>query len=73
MASTLQKGEMSIPIEGQTGVFVIQIESVTPAPPTTDYAGIKTQLEQNYRGSTSQLLEALKDKFGVVDKRYKFY
>ncbi|OFY89478.1 MAG: hypothetical protein A3K10_11735 [Bacteroidetes bacterium RIFCSPLOWO2_12_FULL_31_6] len=73
MASTLQKGQMSPPIEGQTGVFVIQIESVTPAPPTTDYAGIKTQLEQNYRGSTSQLLEALKDKFGVVDKRYKFY
>ncbi|PJB16537.1 MAG: hypothetical protein CO118_00220, partial [Flavobacteriales bacterium CG_4_9_14_3_um_filter_32_8] len=73
MASTLQKGQMSIPIEGQTGVFVIQIESVTPAPPTTDYAGIKMQLEQNYQGNTSQLLEALKDKFGVVDKRYKFY
>jgi len=73
MASTLQQGQMSIPIEGQTGVFVIQIEAVTPAPETTDYTGIKTQLEQNYKGRTSQLLEALKDKYGVVDKRYKFY
>ncbi|PCJ28136.1 MAG: hypothetical protein COA97_02340 [Flavobacteriales bacterium] len=73
MASTLQKGQMSIPIEGQTGVFVIQIETVTPAPETTDYSAIKTQLDQNNASITGQLMEALKDKFGVVDKRYKFY
>lgn len=73
MASTLQQGQMSIPIEGQTGVFVIQIESVIPAPETTDYSAIKTQLEQKNSSATGQLLEALKDKFGVVDKRYKFY
>jgi peptidyl-prolyl cis-trans isomerase D len=73
MTSTLQEGQMSIPIEGQTGVFVIQVESVTPAAETTDYSAIKTQLDQNYSGSVNQLLEALKDKFGVVDKRYKFY
>ena len=73
MAYNLKQGEMSIPIEGQTGVFVIQVESVTPAPETTDYTAIKTQLEQNYAGTTSSLLEALKDKFGVVDKRYKMY
>ena len=64
---------MSIPIEGQTGVFVIQIESVTPAPETTDYSAIRTQLNQNNASASSQLIEALKDKFGVVDKRYKFY
>jgi peptidyl-prolyl cis-trans isomerase D len=73
MTSTLQEGQLSIPIEGQTGVFVVQVESVTPAPETTDYSAIKTQLDQNYNGSVSQLLEALKEKFGVVDKRYKFY
>lgn len=73
MASTLQQGQMSIPVEGQTGVFVIQIETVTPAPETTDYSAIKTQLTQNNVAASGQLLEALKDKFGVVDKRYKFY
>jgi peptidyl-prolyl cis-trans isomerase D len=73
MASTLQEGQMSIPIEGQTGVFVIQIESVTPAPETTDYSGVKSQLTQNYASATGMLIEALKDKYGVVDKRYKFY
>jgi peptidyl-prolyl cis-trans isomerase D len=73
MVSTLQQGEMSIPIEGQTGVFVVQIEAVTPAAETTDYTAIKTQLNQNYGSVTGQLLEALKDRYGVVDKRYKFY
>ncbi len=73
MASTLQQGQMSIPIEGQTGVFVIRIESVIPAPVTEDYSAIRSQLVQNYNGAAGQLLDALKDKFGVVDKRYKFY
>jgi peptidyl-prolyl cis-trans isomerase D len=73
MASTLQQGQTSIPVEGQTGVFVIKIESVTPAPETTDYSVIKTQLDQANTAATGQLVEALKDKFGVVDKRYKFY
>jgi peptidyl-prolyl cis-trans isomerase D len=73
MASTLQQGQMSIPIEGETGVFVIQVETLTPAPETTDYSAVKSQLEQTYKGSTGLLLEALKEKFGVVDKRYKFY
>ena len=73
MASTLQQGQMSVPIEGQTGVFVIEIETVTPAPETTDYSAVRTQLNQSNSGASNQLLEALKEKFGVVDRRYKFY
>jgi len=73
MASTLQQGQMSIPIEGQTGVFVILVESVTPAPETTDYSGIKSQLEQGFIGLGGIAFEALKEKFDVVDRRYKFY
>jgi peptidyl-prolyl cis-trans isomerase D len=73
MASTLKQGEMSIPIEGQTGVFVIMVESVTPAAEVTDYSAIKTQMEQSYAGLSGIAFEALKNKFEVVDKRYKFY
>ncbi len=73
MVSTLQQGQVSIPVEGQTGVFVIQIETVTPAPESSDYSAIKTQLNQSNGAVTGQLFEALKDKYGVVDKRYKFY
>ena len=73
MASTLQQGQTSIPVEGQTGVFVIKVETVTPAPETTDYSATKDVLDQANAAATGQLIEALKDKFGVVDKRYKFY
>ncbi|NQX97073.1 MAG: SurA N-terminal domain-containing protein [Flavobacteriales bacterium] len=73
MISTLQKGQMSVPIEGQTGVFVVLVESVTPAPENGDYELLKTQLTQQNSTVSNQLLEALKDKFGVVDNRYKFY
>jgi peptidyl-prolyl cis-trans isomerase D len=73
MISTLQNGQMSIPIEGQSGVYVVQVESVTPAPETTDYSVFKTQLTQQYAAASGQLLEALKDKMVVVDERYKFY
>jgi len=73
MTSTLQQGQMSIPIEGRTGVFVVLVETVTPAPATTDYSGIKSQLEQGFVGLGGMAFEALKEKFEVVDRRYKYY
>lgn len=73
VASTLQQGEMSTPVEGKTGVFVIYIEGKTPAKETEDYSFVKIQAEQQYAGKSNQMFDALKDKFGVVDARYKFY
>lgn len=73
MLSTLQNGQMSIPIEGQSGVYVVQVATVTSAPETTDYSIYKAQLTQQYTAASGQLLEALKDKMVVVDERYKFY
>ena len=73
MSSTLQQEQMSIPIEGQTGVFVILVEGVTPAPESNDYANIKSQLDQGFSAVSGLALEALKDKIGVVDRRYKYY
>lgn len=74
MVSTLQQGQMSVPIEGQTGVFVVQVDQVqTTTSENVDYAPIKAQLEQSYQSVANLVLDALKDKFGVVDKRYKFY
>lgn len=72
--SVIPAGKMtSKPIEGKTGVFVVLVESVTPAPATTDYTTTKQQLNSLYAGISSGILEALKEKFGVVDERYKFY
>lgn len=72
--STIPAGKMTAkPIEGATGVFVVLVESVTPAPETNDYTAMKQQLNSLYAGISSGILEALKEKFGVVDERYKFY
>ena len=74
MISTLKQGDMSLPIEGQTGVFVVKVEQVKRTESETiDYTSIKQQLQQSYSAAASRVLEALKEKFGVVDKRYKFY
>ena len=74
MVSTLQQGQMSVPIEGQTGVFVVQVDQVkTTTTETVDYSPIKAQLEQSYQATAGRVIEVLKEKFGVVDKRYKFY
>lgn len=73
MIPTLKKGQMSIPLEGQTGVFVVLVNEVTSAPAVTDYSSYKIQLEQMYGNNANRAYEALQNKFGVTDERYKFY
>ena len=73
MVPTLQKGQMSIPLEGQTGVFVILVNDVVPAEENADYSAAKLQLEQLYGNNSNRTLESLKEKFGVKDNRYKYY
>jgi len=70
---TLQKGQLSIPIQGNAGVFVVFVEDVIPAPETKDYAPYKVQLEQMYSNNAGKAYDALQSKFGVKDERYKFY
>ena len=72
--ATIPEGKITnTPIEGQTGIFVVLVESVIPAPETNDYSIIKSQLNGRYLSLSSKVLDALKEKYGVVDQRYKFY
>jgi peptidyl-prolyl cis-trans isomerase D len=73
MVPTLQKGQMSIPLEGQTGVFVIMVDDVVSAEEITDYSAAKMQLEQLYGNNSNRTIESLKEKFGVKDNRHKYY
>lgn len=70
---TLQKGQLSVPVEGKAGVFVVFVEDVVLAPDTKDYGPYKIQLEQMYSNNASKAYDALQSKFGVKDERYKFY
>ena len=73
MIPTLQKGQMSIPLEGQTGVFVIMVNDVVADEENADYSAAKLQLEQLYGNNSNRTLESLKEKFGVKDNRHKYY
>ncbi|MCC7332783.1 MAG: SurA N-terminal domain-containing protein [Flavobacteriales bacterium] len=70
---TLNKGQMSAPLEGLTGVFVVTVNEVIPAPSVTDFTLYKNQLEQMYSNNANRAYDALQKKFGVKDERYKFY
>lgn len=70
----LKKGQRSKPFTGESGVMVVELENITPAPEIADYSQYKNQLKQTYTGRTSYFLtEAIKDNSKIQDNRSKFY
>ena len=73
-AFALTANTVSEPIKGDNGVYVLNLNVITPAAQTSDYTSYKQQvkapLEQKVEG---QLSEALKKAVDVKDERYKFY
>jgi peptidyl-prolyl cis-trans isomerase D len=69
----LKQGKLSVPIEGDNGVYVIIKDSSTPAPPTGDLTLAKTQMiSQLSSGSPYQAMEAVKSIYKIKDRRYNF-
>ncbi|MBI3135772.1 MAG: peptidylprolyl isomerase [Bacteroidetes bacterium] len=63
-------GSMTKPIKGNTGVYVIIIESETQAPETTDYSVSRNNLLAARAGSADGLvIRALREKADVIDNR----
>jgi peptidyl-prolyl cis-trans isomerase D len=72
--TTLKKGQMSIPIKGDQGVYVVYIENIVEAPDVSDYSGYKTSIKQGFSSRVNnEVFEALKEKANVIDDRAKFY
>jgi peptidyl-prolyl cis-trans isomerase D len=70
----LKKGQRSKPFAGESGVMVLELENLTPAPEIADYSQYKNQLQQTYSGRTTYYLtEAIKDNSKIEDNRSKFY
>ncbi len=71
--SGLKDGERSLPLEGNTGVFVVQLEKTTKAPAVADYNAEKDKLQgelvQNVQNSAIRGLTKLAD---VIDNRRFF-
>jgi peptidyl-prolyl cis-trans isomerase D len=73
-AFSIGKDVVSAPIKGETGVFVIKVTGVSEAAPINDYSFYVNQISSNLGNRVSfEVFEALKEKVGVTDNRYKFY
>jgi peptidyl-prolyl cis-trans isomerase D len=65
-------GSMTVPIQGNTGVYVCIIDGITDAPETTDYSVQKEYLTTQRRGAADNLvIRALREKADVEDNRRK--
>jgi peptidyl-prolyl cis-trans isomerase D len=71
---TMKAGQVSKPIIGRSGVFVVTVEKVKEAPETKDYNNIKAQSASTMQSRVDyEVFDALKDNAKIVDKKAKFY
>lgn len=71
---SLESGKRSLPLIGENGIVIADLQNKTEAPAIGDFSMFKTQILQglNNRGGF-YITEALKEAAKVEDKRYKFY
>lgn len=68
--SGLVDGEMSVPVKGSNGVFVLRVDQTTPAGETTDYSAEIEQLKSQYRTTLqSQHRASIIKSADVIDNR----
>ncbi len=71
---SLQKGQMSVPIAGNSGVFVIKItDRVEIASPNLNLVKSNLQRSNKAKVDNGLVFTALKDQADIVDNRAKFY
>ena len=69
-SGALKKGQRTLPLKGESGVYVIQIKSSTKAPATTNFQVEKDQLMQGLANQVEgQAMGGLRKKAAVVDNR----
>jgi peptidyl-prolyl cis-trans isomerase D len=72
-ASAAKVNEVSGPVRGDNGVFMLVVNNVVPTQ-GDDLKTEKTRLETTYRmRGTYEAYDALRKDANIVDKRYKFY
>lgn len=65
-------GQLSKPIEGNGGVFMVVVDQFKPAPDLPDYKYFQMQMMQASGNRANDAFDALKDKANIKDYRYKF-
>ncbi|WP_062054408.1 peptidylprolyl isomerase [Aquimarina longa] len=73
-AFALEEGEISSPIIGNNGVYVIEVTKKTPASGLDTYMSYASQASKTQAGAVdTKVFEALKEAAEIEDKRSKFY
>jgi len=71
---SLKTGEISEPLEGNTGIMVLKVNNITPGESGDNFMAMKSQAAMMSRSQvTSRLLESLKKSSKVSDNRFTFY
>lgn len=72
LATTAKSGEISAPVAGNNGVFIVKVNNIKEG--TANIDAEKNQLKQNITFKVDyQALEAIKNNSSIVDQRSKFY
>lgn len=70
----MKAGTISKPLQGERGVYMVQLSSFAPMPPKTDLNQGKAQLLMMMQSRVDgQVFQVLKETAGVKDNRAKFY
>ncbi|MCC4213512.1 peptidylprolyl isomerase [Leeuwenhoekiella parthenopeia] len=74
VAFGLEKGEVSKPIDGDKGVYVVKVTEITPARELDNYASFAIQKQNADRATANgRVYQALKDAAEIEDKRASIY
>ena len=77
VATTLEEGQVSVPLKGENGVYVVKITKKSPAEEQEDYSFARSDVEKNLTNRVTTIngatYRALKDLAGVKDERGKVY
>ena len=73
VATAMNEGEMSTPIEGRAGAYVFKVTKVVKDE-NADVNKVKSRLESGFKNRvTYQVFDALKENANIVDNRAKFF
>ncbi len=71
---TMQSGEISDPVKGRKGVFIVQLDKVEEPQPIEDYTMIRQQMTNMFRQQSGQMIyRALEESADIEDNRVMFF
>lgn len=73
LAFSAKAGQVSKPIEGNSGVYVINTKAVTKAPAIQKYDEYINKVKQQVTNFSGRVMPALKNDADIVDNRAEFY